>query len=220
MFRRAAWAAPLAAVALLPVQAAASDGLLSISSTAFDPPEMTGTVAITGLKAGPTYVLVAAFEALPEPECSSPGASCAIPVLEGQYQARFAGCTGGTISGGDELIGPAGQANDPRTVPIVSSAFAVRPQAGSQSVSCTYSLRQVEGGFPPGGVDAMRPLAWLLAGGAPVVRLTGPRVDMADTVPPATIPEAPLPILLLLAAMGTTVAAVRLGRKRLSGRGG
>ena len=220
MFRRIAWAAPLAAIALLPVQAAAFDGHLSVSSTAFDPPGMTGTVAVTGLKAGTTYVLVAAYEALPEPACSASEESCSMRVLQGQYQAGFTSCTGGTIAGGDELIGPAGRVDDPRMFPIMSSAFAVHPQAGSQSVECTYTLRQVGGSFPPGPVDAVRPMAWLLAGGAPVARLTGPRVSMSETVPPPTIPEAPLPILLLIAALGTTAAAVLLTRIRLSGGGG
>ena len=219
MFRRAAWAAPLAAaaVALLPLQAAAFDGRLSVSSTVFDPPGMTGTVAVTGLKAGSGYVLVAAFEALPEPVCTDSNGPCSMRVLQGQYEAGFAGCTGGTISGGAELIGPAGSVDDPRTFPVTSSPFAITPAEGSQSVQCTYSLRRIGGGLPDGRVDAVRPMAWVLSGGAPVARLAGPRVNMPGSVPPATIPESPLPILLLLAALGTALTAVLWSRRRLSG---
>jgi hypothetical protein len=219
MFRRIAWAAQLTlvAVALTPLHAAAFDGRLSVSSTSFQPPGMTGTVAVSGLSAGSDYVLVAAFEALPEPVCASSEKPCSMRVLQGDYEAGFAGCTGGTISGGEELVGPAGRADDPRTFPLTSTPFAIIPDQGSQTVQCTYSLRRISGGMPDGRVDAVRPMAWLLNGSAPVARLTGPQVNMASTAPPATIPEAPLAILLLLAAMGSMLLVLFLARRRLIG---
>ena len=219
MFRRIAWAAPsmALAVALFPLNVAAFDGRLSVSSTVFDPPGMTGSVAVSGLKAGSSYALVAAFEALPEPVCTAADGACSMRVFQGEYQAGFADCTGGTISGGEELIGPAGRVDDPRTWPLASPALAITPAEGSQSVECNYSLRRTSGGSPEGRIDAVRPMAWILSGSAPLARLTGPRVNVAASSPPATIPEAPLPILLPLAAIGSMLVVLFLARRRLGG---
>jgi hypothetical protein len=177
---------------------------------------MSGTITLTGLRAGASYRLLDAFEALPTPDCPAPGPGlCQGRVYRGSYTANFDRCSGGSIASGSETIGAAEFTQASALAPTPGMALTVTAKSAA-ALACHYRV-SFAGRAPPGAITSARNHVWVFLGGAVASDVAGPDMPAPVDAPPPTVPEAPIPLLLPLTGLLTAavVSLVFLRRRAL-----
>ena len=222
MRRSVAWAGFLSlAFLILSGNAAMAAGSQSLTAdhaagTLGEAYTMSGTITLTGLRAGASYRLLDAFEALPTPDCPAPGpGSCRARVYRGSYTANFGTCSGGSIASGSETIGAGEFVQVSALAPTPGMALTVTAKSAA-ALSCHYRV-SVAGKAPPGAIMSARNHVWVFLGGAVASDVAGPGMPAPVDAPPPTVPEAPIPLLLPLTGLLTAavVSLVFLRRRAL-----
>jgi hypothetical protein len=178
----------------------------SLTGTLARPQSMAGAITLTGAAPATTYVLVHAFEAVPQRDTG------ARRLYVGRYRFTFTGCVGGTAAGGEGPEAIIGGAAAPGAPPPSSGAPTYTTSAARTTMRCEYRVA-FSGEAPPGPVDSLRAEVWVLQQGTVVSHLDGSPVP-APFPPPVAVPEAPYAALLPALAAALFGMALLLLRRR------